>query len=113
MIIGIPKEIKNNEFRVGLTPSLVNGLTRQGHSVLVEKNAGAQIGFTDAQYQAAGATLLEDAKAVFAAAELIVKVKEPLPIECAMLHADQTLFTYLHLAPDPVQTEALIQSKAI
>ena len=113
MIIGIPKEIKNNEFRVGLTPSLVNGLTRQGHSVLVEKNAGAQIGFTDAQYQAAGATLLEDAKAVFAAAELIVKVKEPQPIECAMLHADQTLFTYLHLAPDPVQTEALIQSKAI
>ena len=113
MIIGIPKEIKNNEFRVGLTPSLVNGLTRQGHAVLVEKNAGAQIGFTNELYQAAGATLIENAQAVFAEADLIVKVKEPQPQECAMLHEDQTLFTYLHLAPDPVQTEALIESKAI
>ena len=113
MIIGIPKEIKNNEFRVGLTPSLVHGLTRQGHAVLVEKNAGAQIGFSNEQYQAAGATVVENAQTVFADAELIVKVKEPQPQECAMLHEDQTLFTYLHLAPDPVQTEALIQSKAI
>ena len=113
MIIGIPKEIKNNEFRVGLTPSLVNGLTRQGHAVLVEKNAGAQIGFTNELYQAAGATLIENAQAVFTEADLIVKVKEPQPQECAMLHEDQTLFTYLHLAPDPVQTEALIESKAI
>jgi len=113
MIIGIPKEIKNNEFRVGLTPSLVHGLARQGHAVLVEKNAGAQIGFSNEQYQAAGATVVENAQTVFADAELIVKVKEPQPQECAMLHEDQTLFTYLHLAPDPVQTEALIQSKAI
>ena len=113
MIIGIPKEIKNNEFRVGLTPTLVHGLTRQGHAVLVEKNAGAQIGFSNEQYQAAGATVVENAQTVFADAELIVKVKEPQPQECAMLHEDQTLFTYLHLAPDPVQTEALIQSKAI
>ncbi len=113
MIIGIPKEIKNNEFRVGLTPSLVNGLTRQGHTVLAEKNAGAHIGFMNEQYQAAGGTLVENAQTVFADAELIVKVKEPQPQECAMLHEDQTLFTYLHLAPDPVQTEALIQSKAI
>lgn len=113
MIIGIPKEIKNNEFRVGLTPSLVNGLTRQGHSVLVEKNAGAQIGFVDAQYQEAGAQVIDQAKTLFTDAELIIKVKEPQPQECAMLHDDQVLFTYLHLAPDPVQTEALIQSKAI
>ncbi len=113
MIIGIPKEIKNDEFRVGLTPSLVNGLTRQGHTVLVEKSAGSHIGFMNEQYQAAGGTLIENAQTVFADAELIVKVKEPQPQECAMLHEDQTLFTYLHLAPDPVQTEALIQSKAI
>ncbi len=113
MIIGIPKEIKNNEFRVGLTPSLVSGLVRQGHTVLVEQNAGAQIGFANEQYEAAGAKIMVDAKAVFADAELIVKVKEPQPQECAMLHEDQTLFTYLHLAPDPVQTEALIESKAI
>ena len=113
MIIGIPKEIKNNEFRVGLTPSLVSSLTRQGHTVLVEQYAGAQIGFANEQYEAAGAKVMADAKAVFADAELIVKVKEPQPQECAMLHEDQTLFTYLHLAPDPVQTEALIQSKAI
>ncbi len=113
MIIGIPKEIKNNEFRVGLTPSLVSSLTRQGHTVLVEQNAGAQIGFANEQYEAAGAKIMADAKAVFADAELIVKVKEPQPQECAMLHEDQTLFTYLHLAPDPMQTEALIESKAI
>lgn len=113
MIIGIPKEIKNNEFRVGLTPTLVHGLTRQGHAVLVEKNAGAHIGFMNEQYQAAGATLIENAQTVFADAELIVKVKEPQPQECAMLREDQTLFTYLHLAPDPVQTQALIESKAI
>ena len=113
MIIGIPKEIKNNEFRVGLTPSLVSSLTRQGHTVLVEQNAGAQIGFANEQYEVAGAKLMADAKAVFADAELIIKVKEPQPQECAMLHDDQVLFTYLHLAPDPVQTEALIQSKAI
>lgn len=113
MIIGVPKEVKNNEFRVGLTPSLVSSLTRQGHSVLVQMNAGAQIGFTDDAYRAAGAQLVDGAKAVFADAQLIVKVKEPQPQECAMLHEDQTLFTYLHLAPDPVQTDALIQSKAI
>ena len=113
MIIGIPKEINNNEYRVGLTPSLVSSLTRQGHTVLVEQNAGAQIGFANEQYEAAGAKIMADAKAVFADAELIVKVKEPQPQECAMLHEDQTLFTYLHLAPDPMQTEALIESKAI
>ena len=113
MIIGIPKEIKNNEFRVGLTPSLVSTLTKQGHHVLVQKNAGAQIGFSDQSYQELGAQLLESAKEIFAEAELIVKVKEPQAQECAMLHEDQILFTYLHLAPDPKQTEALIQSGAI
>ena len=113
MIIGVPKEIKNNEFRVGLTPSLVSTLTKQGHHVLVQKNAGAQIGFSDQSYQELGAQLLESAKEIFAEAELIVKVKEPQAQECAMLHEDQILFTYLHLAPDPKQTEALIQSGAI
>ena len=113
MIIGVPKEIKNNEFRVGLTPSLVSTLTKQGHHVLVQKNAGAQIGFSDQSYEEVGAQLLESAKEIFAEAELIVKVKEPQAQECAMLQEDQTLFTYLHLAPDPKQTEALIQSGAI
>ncbi len=113
MIIGVPKEIKNNEFRVGLTPSLVSTLTKQGHRVLVQKNAGAQIGFSDQGYEEAGAQLLESAKEIFAEAELIVKVKEPQAQECVMLQEDQTLFTYLHLAPDPKQTEALIQSGAI
>lgn len=113
MIIGVPKEIKNNEFRVGLTPSLVSTLTKQGHRVLVQKNAGVQIGFSDQSYEEAGAQLLESAKEIFAEAELIVKVKEPQAQECVMLQEDQTLFTYLHLAPDPKQTEALIQSGAI
>jgi alanine dehydrogenase len=113
MIIGVPKEIKNNEFRVGLTPSLVSILTKQGHRVLVQKNAGTQIGFSDQSYEEVGAQLLESAKEIFAQAELIVKVKEPQAQECAMLQEDQTLFTYLHLAPDPKQTEALIQSGAI
>ena len=113
MLIGLPKEIKNNEYRVGLTPASVHELTSHGHQVLVQTGAGAAIGLSDEQYKAAGATLAADAKEVFAKAEMIVKVKEPQPQECAMLRAGQILYTYLHLAPDPEQTAALIKSGAI
>ncbi len=113
MIIGVPKEIKNNECRVGLTPSLVSSLARQGHQVLVQKNAGTQIGFEDSHYQEAGAQLCDSAEMIFAQAEMIVKVKEPQPQECSMLREEQILFTYLHLAPDPAQTQALMKSGAI
>jgi alanine dehydrogenase len=113
MIIGIPKEIKNNEFRVGLTPSLVNGLCKQGHTVIVQSGAGAQIGFGNLSYQEAGAELSDSAKDIFARADMIVKVKEPQIHECALLREDQILFTYLHLAPDPEQTKALMDSGAI
>jgi alanine dehydrogenase len=113
MRIGLPKEIKNHEYRVGLTPASVRELTTHGHAVLVQTGAGADIGLSDAQYLAAGATLAATAAEVFAASEMIVKVKEPQPQECAMLRPGQILYTYLHLAPDPEQTEALIQSGAI
>ena len=113
MKIGVPKEIKNNEYRVGLTPASVRELTAHGHQVLVQSGAGAAIGLSDALYQAAGATLVADAQQVFAQAEMIVKVKEPQPQECAMLREGQILYTYLHLAPDPAQTAALIKSGAI
>ncbi|QWD61948.1 alanine dehydrogenase [Polynucleobacter sp. MWH-UH25E] len=112
MIIGVPQEVKNNEFRVGLTPGNVSGLCKQGHSVLVQRGAGEQIGLSDESYRIAGATLINSAAEVFKKAEMIVKVKEPQPQECAMLREDQILFTYLHLAPDPIQTQALIQSGA-
>jgi alanine dehydrogenase len=113
MRIGLPKEIKNHEYRVGLTPASVRELTSHGHSVLVQSGAGAAIGLTDAQYQAAGATLTEHAQDVFANADMVVKVKEPQPQECAMLRPGQILYTYLHLAPDPDQTAALIKSGAV
>jgi len=110
MIIGVPKEIKTLEFRVGMTPAGVHEVVVDGHDVVVETNAGAGIGVTDADYEAAGATVVKTAKEVFERAELIVKVKEPQLNECAMLNADQVLFTYLHLAADPAQTEALVKS---
>jgi alanine dehydrogenase len=110
MRIGIPKEIKVHEYRVGMTPSSVREAVHHGHEVVVQSGAGAGIGCDDAQYIAAGATVLPDAAAVFASAEMIVKVKEPQPVECAMLRAGQILFTYLHLAPDPVQAAGLIKS---
>ena len=110
MRIGIPKEIKNHEYRVGMTPSAVREAVFHGHELLVQAGAGAGIGCDDASYQQAGATVLPDAAAVFAAAEMIVKVKEPQPAECAMLRQGQVLFTYLHLAPDPLQAEGLLQS---
>lgn len=113
MRIGLPKEIKNHEYRVGLTPASVRELTAHGHQVLVQTGAGVAIGLTDGQYQAAGASLVADASAVFAQADMVVKVKEPQPHECAMLRSGQILYTYLHLAPDPEQTAALVKSGAV
>ena len=110
MRIGVPKEIKNHEYRVGMTPSAVREAVHHGHEVLVQAGAGAGIGCSDASYAQAGARVLADAAAVFAAAEMIVKVKEPQPAECSMLRKGQVLFTYLHLAPDPVQAEGLLKS---
>jgi alanine dehydrogenase len=110
MRIGVPKEIKNNEFRVGLIPSSVAELCHQGHEVWVEATAGLGIGITDADYVAAGAKIINTAAEIFAEAELIVKVKEPQLHECRMLKSGQVLFTYLHLAADREQTEALIAS---
>src|SRR5262249_23670438 len=110
MLIGIPKEIKNHEYRVGLTQASVEALVQHGHQVLVEKNAGSGIGDDDAEYIKAGAQIAQNAKEVFEKAEMIVKVKEPQPAECAMLRPEQILFTYLHLAPDPTQAEALLKS---
>jgi alanine dehydrogenase len=108
--IGCPKEIKVHEYRVGLVPAGVRELASAGHEVMVETGAGAGIGIGDEAYRAAGATVLPDARSVFAAAELIVKVKEPQLPECAMLRKGQVLFTYLHLAADPEQAKALAKS---
>ncbi len=113
MLIGVPKEIKTHEYRVGLVPGNVRELVHHGHSVVVETGAGAGIGFDDAAYKAAGAAIVRGAAEVFAAAELIVKVKEPQPHEVAALRRGQILFTYLHLAADKRLTEALIGSEII
>ncbi|KLU23825.1 alanine dehydrogenase [Caballeronia mineralivorans PML1(12)] len=113
MRIGLPKEIKNHEYRVGLTPAGVRELVSHGHEVVVQTAAGAEIGLSDDAYKAAGATVVDTPQEVFAGAEMIIKVKEPQPAECAMLRAGQILYTYLHLAPDPAQTRALIDSKAV
>ncbi len=112
MLIGVPTEIKNNEYRVGLIPASVREFVSHGHRVLVQKDAGSAIDFSNQEYVDAGAELADTAEAVFQQAEMIVKVKEPQPNECAMLRKGQLLFTYLHLAPDPRQTELLIQSGA-
>ena len=112
MLVGVPKEIKNHEYRVGLTPAAVKEFVAHGHQVMVETNAGTAIGFTDELYQNAGAIIVDTAEQIFAEAEMIVKVKEPQPSECKQLRKGQTLYTYLHLAPDPVQTELLIASGA-
>ncbi|MEH3045571.1 alanine dehydrogenase [Sphingomonas adhaesiva] len=112
MIVGTVREIKTHEYRVGLTPESARELVAHGHEVLVESGAGVGIGSSDQDYAAAGAKLLPTAKAVFDAAEMIVKVKEPQPVERAMLHPGQILFTYLHLAPDPEQAKDLIASGA-
>jgi alanine dehydrogenase len=113
MLVGVPKEIKTQEYRVGLVPSSVRELVHHGHKVLVQTGAGLGIGFDDKAYTAAGAKIAKDAAEVFAKADMIVKVKEPQPKECKMLRQGQVLFTYLHLAPDPEQTKGLIKSGCI
>ena len=112
MRIGVPKEIKNHEYRVGLTPQSVAELTALGHELWVETRAGAAIGFSDADYQTAGAQIAKDAEQVFSEAQMIVKVKEPLAVERARLRPQHCLFTYLHLAPDRPQTDELMASGA-
>jgi len=113
MLIGVPKEIKNHEYRVGLTPVSVRELVANGHSVLMQTGAGGGIGESDQSYIDAGATIANSAQDVFADAEMIVKVKEPQPAECKMLRPGQILFTYLHLAPDPTQTRLLVESESV
>lgn len=113
MRVGVPREIKIHEYRVGLTPMGAAELVQAGHEVFVETRAGDGVGFADSAYEAAGAKILPDADAVFKSAELIVKVKEPQPIEYARLTPEHTLFTYLHLAPDPEQTKGLMASGCI
>lgn len=113
MIIGVPKEIKNHEYRVGLTTSSVRELVHHGHTVIVEQNAGSGIGIRDEDYIKAGAQIIATAEEIFATSEMIVKVKEPQPNECAMLRPGQILFTYLHLAPDLAQTKALMDSGCV
>ena len=112
MRIGVPREIKVQEYRVGLVPEGVRELTHAGHEVIIESGAGGGIGVSDAHYESVGASIAPAAAAVFERAELIVKVKEPQPKECAMLHSGQVLFTYLHLAADAAQAEALMRSGA-
>jgi alanine dehydrogenase len=113
MLIGVPKEIKNHEYRVGMTPTSVKEAVRHGHEVWVQANAGSGIGATDADYTAAGAKIIATAAEIFGKADMIVKVKEPQAAERKMLRPGQILYTYLHLAPDPAQTAALVQSGAI
>ncbi len=113
MLVGVPKEIKNHEYRVGLTPDSVREFRAHGHTVIVETDAGAGIGAADADYAAAGAEIVGEAKEVFARAEMVVKVKEPQGAERRMLREGQILFTYLHLAPDPEQTKDLVASGAV
>lgn len=110
MLVGVPKEIKTHEYRVGMVPGSVRELVHHGHSVIVETRAGDGVGVTDADYEKAGATIVGSAKEVFERAEMVVKVKEPQPVECAMLRDGQVLFTYLHIAADLAQGEALLKS---
>lgn len=113
MLVGVPKEIKNHEYRVGLTPASVREMCSRGHKVIVQNDAGAAIGLRDKDYEAAGAEMVATAAEIFKRAGMIIKVKEPQPAECAMLRPDQILYTYLHLAPDPEQTNALVASGAV
>jgi len=110
MLIGVPKEIKNHEYRIGLTPAGVRELVSHGHQVMVQRDGGKAIGLSNEMYQKVGATIIGSAAEIFLRAELIIKVKEPQPLECAMLRPGQLLYTYLHLAPDPEQTAALLKS---
>jgi len=113
MLIGVPKEIKNHEYRVGMTPTSVKEAVRHGHEVWVQANAGSGIGAADADYTSAGARIIPTAEEIFAKADMIVKVKEPQAVERKMLRPGQILYTYLHLAPDPEQTKDLVASGAI
>jgi alanine dehydrogenase len=113
MLIGVPKEIKNHEYRVGMTPTSVKEAVRHGHEVWVQANAGSGIGAADADYTSAGARIISTAEEIFAKADMIVKVKEPQAVERKMLRPGQILYTYLHLAPDPEQTKDLVASGAI
>ncbi|WP_374446821.1 alanine dehydrogenase, partial [Stella sp.] len=113
MRVGVPKEIKTHEYRVGLVPGSVRELVHNGHSVLVETGAGAGIGFADDDYRAVGAAIADGAAEVFAKSDMIVKVKEPQPGEVAMLRPGQVLFTYLHLAADKALTEGLVASGSV
>ncbi len=113
MRIGVPKEIKVHEYRVGLVPASVRELTHSGHDVVVETHAGSGVGFEDADYEAVGATILKSAADVFESAEMVVKVKEPQASEISMLRADQVLFTYLHLAAELEQTQGVVESDCI
>jgi alanine dehydrogenase len=113
MLIGVPKEIKNHEYRAGLVPTSVRELVHNGHEVIVEANAGAGIGMFDEDYAAAGATIVDSADEVFHRAGMVVKVKEPQAEERKKLRPGQVLFTYLHLAPDPEQTKDLVESEAV
>src|SRR6478735_8237602 len=110
MIVGVPKEIKEQEYRVALLPSAAYQLVKRGHQVLLEQGAGAGAGYPDADYERAGAKLLPEHRAIFEQADLIVKVKQPLPAEYSLLRSGQLLFTYLHLAADRALTEALMKS---
>jgi len=113
MLIGVPKEIKNHEYRVGMTPTSVREAVHHGHQVVVETSAGVGIGASNEDYEQAGATIYNTAEQIFAEAEMIVKVKEPQAVERKMLRKGQILFTYLHLAPDPEQTKDLVESGAV
>ena len=113
MLIGVPKEIKNHEYRVGMAPASVREAIKHGHDVMVETNAGEGIGVNDDEYAWIGAQVIDSAEEIFASAEMVVKVKEPQAGERAMLREDQILFTYLHLAPDPEQTKDLVASGAV
>jgi len=112
MKIGVPKEIKNHEYRVGLTPAGVNTLVGSGHAIVVQSNAGEKIGFSDEAYKSAGASIVHTAEEVYQS-DMVVKVKEPQIAEYPLLKEGQVLFTYLHLAPDPQQTQALLERKVI
>ena len=112
MLIGVPKEIKNHEYRIGLTPAGVRELEANGHQVVVQRDGGKAIGLTDEMYRKAGADIWDSAEEIFAKCDMIIKVKEPQPNECKMLRPGQVLYTYLHLAPDPEQTKALVASGA-
>lgn len=113
MLIGVPKEIKNFEYRVGLTPGSVRELIANGHQVVIQRNAGEKIGFSDESYRQVGARIVETAIEIFQQADMIIKVKEPQPEECLMLRPQQILFTYLHLAPDPTQAKMLQNSLCV